>query len=199
LSAEWWQWALSIPAPVNPLRDPTGDNCMIGQRGPTWFLAGVFGSGTAVRTCTLPEGKELFFPAFNSVEFNTPNVCGQGPEDFSAEKMRMDIAPFIDNVSNLKVTLDGKPIHHLRRVKSDVFDVTLPEDNIFDALCVGAGLGNHPGGVFSPAVGDGIYAFLKPLNAGTHTLHIQATSQVSSGSISLDVTYTLVVVPVTLQ
>ena len=40
LTGEWWQWALSIPTSVNPLLDTTGERCMIGQRGSTWFLAG---------------------------------------------------------------------------------------------------------------------------------------------------------------
>src|SRR3954469_5315630 len=34
LSAEWWQWALSIPTPVNPQIDPDGKNAVVGQRGP---------------------------------------------------------------------------------------------------------------------------------------------------------------------
>ena len=35
LTGEWWQWALSIPASVNPnLVQPGDDTCMIGQRGP---------------------------------------------------------------------------------------------------------------------------------------------------------------------
>src|SRR6266404_1942081 len=42
LTGEWWQWALSIPASQNPLLDTTGDKCMVGQRGPIWFLAGTF-------------------------------------------------------------------------------------------------------------------------------------------------------------
>ena len=35
LSAQWWQWALSIPAPVNPLAEFTDDGsvCMLGQLG----------------------------------------------------------------------------------------------------------------------------------------------------------------------
>ena len=51
LTAEWWQWVSSIPAiPVtnpsgamtntNPGLDTTGDYCMVGQRGPIWFLVG---------------------------------------------------------------------------------------------------------------------------------------------------------------
>ena len=51
LSAEWWQWALSIPTPVNPQLDASGSNAVIGQHGTVWFLAGVFNGfngGTAL-------------------------------------------------------------------------------------------------------------------------------------------------------
>jgi hypothetical protein len=33
LSAEWWQWALSIPTSENPGLDGTGEKCVVGQRG----------------------------------------------------------------------------------------------------------------------------------------------------------------------
>jgi hypothetical protein len=79
LTAQWWQWALSVPTPVNPLMDQTGEDCVIGQRGSIWFLAGVgiFGGGTAARTCSVPQGNTLVFPVINSVNINAPNVCGQ--------------------------------------------------------------------------------------------------------------------------
>src|SRR5437867_9117304 len=77
LSTQWWQWALSLPPSVNPQTDTTGEDCVVGQRGSTWFLAGVFGGGTASRTCSIPQGTTLFFPIINSVNINTPNVCGQ--------------------------------------------------------------------------------------------------------------------------
>src|SRR5258706_4066400 len=47
LSADWWQWALSIPTSVNPLTDTTGEHCNVGQRGEKWFLAGFFVTGSA--------------------------------------------------------------------------------------------------------------------------------------------------------
>ena len=43
LSAQWWQWAISIPSLHNPLLDTSGANCMVGQHGPIWFLAGAIG------------------------------------------------------------------------------------------------------------------------------------------------------------
>lgn len=97
LSAEWEQWALQIPTPENPMYDITGDNCMIGQHGPIWFLAGVFNrfnGGRARRTCSVPEGKSLYFPVINAVNINAPNVCGQGPDNISAKDLRA--ADFVD-------------------------------------------------------------------------------------------------------
>ena len=85
LSAEWWQWALSIPTSENPQLDATGEDCVVGQRGEVWFLAGILGGGTATRTCSVPAGKSSFFPVVNSVFFDSPNVCGSGPERIPVE------------------------------------------------------------------------------------------------------------------
>ena len=44
-SAEWWQWALSLPADSNPFFDETGcANGANGQHGSVWFLTGVINS-----------------------------------------------------------------------------------------------------------------------------------------------------------
>src|SRR5215475_11351924 len=76
-TAQWWQFALSIPTGVNPLTDTAGADCMVGQHDPIWFLAGIFPGGTATRTCAVPAGEWLFFPVINSVQINAPGVCGQ--------------------------------------------------------------------------------------------------------------------------
>jgi hypothetical protein len=193
LSAEWEQWALSIPTSENPLLDTTGQNCVVGQRGAVWFLAGVFGGGTAIRTCSVPEGKILFFPVINSVQINAPNVCGQMSAQ-SVSELRFMAAPTIDGATNLSVTVDGVAIKNLRRVKSEVFEVALPENNVFIAPCFPLPV---PAGIYSPAVDDGIYVLLKPLPLGHHTLHFHAENP--SAGFSLDVTYNLTVVPVLLK
>ena len=59
LTAQWWQWVLSIPVFENPLLDQTGEKCVVGQRGPVWFLAGNFGGGETTRSCSVPEGNLL--------------------------------------------------------------------------------------------------------------------------------------------
>lgn len=63
LSAQWWEWALSIPPSVNPSLDTTGANCMVGQHGAVWFLGGFFGDNPdpITRACTVPAHKTLFF------------------------------------------------------------------------------------------------------------------------------------------
>jgi hypothetical protein len=188
--ATWWQWALSIPASVNPLEDPTGADCMVGQQGSVWFLAGVFGGSTAAtRRCSVPDDRSLFFPVINNFNVNSPGVCGQ-VGNLSVKDLRALVAPLIDGAKNLAVELDGKPIHNLERVQSDPFSVALPADNLFVAPCNG----DSPAGVYSPAVDDGIYVTINKLRAGIHTLHLHAENP--SKLFGLDVMYTLNVIHV---
>jgi len=191
LSAEWWQWVFSIPASVNPVLDETGVNCVVGQRGDVWFLAGSFG-GAVTRTCSVPEGKVLFFPVINSSQFNSPNACGQA-ESLTVKEMRAFADAFIDGATRISVTLDGRPVRNIQRVRSEVFEVSLPTDNIY----VFFGVTPCDGGVYSPAVDDGYYARLDSLRAGEHVLHIHG--EIPPISLVVDVTYNLTVVLVTLN
>jgi hypothetical protein len=197
LSAEWWQWALSIPASVNPQLDTTGEDAVVGQHGKVWFLAGVFGGGSATRSCSVPEGVALFFPVTNSVQINTPNVCGELPADSSIAQLRTRAADVVNQAINVSVELDGVPVKKVRRVQSKVFVATLPADNVFDAPCVDAGLGHVPAGIYSPAVDDGFYVLLDklPARARAYTLHFHAENP-NDPLHPQDVTYNLTVVPV---
>jgi hypothetical protein len=187
LTAEWWQWVLSIPPAENPMLDTTGQNCSVGQRGNIWFLVGTFNGGTAIRTCTVPQDKQLFFPVINYVNISAPGIGGQGPGNYLVKDQRRDAATYINNAANLSVKLDGKKIKEITRIKSEVFDVAFTADNVFGV----------PAGVYSPAVDDGFYVMLDPLNVGTHTLNFH--SENPPAAFSLDVTYNLKVVPVFLQ
>lgn len=190
LTAEWWQWAVSIPTTVNPLVDTTGSNCMVGQHGPIWFLAGVSSGGAADRTCSIPDDKFLFFPVANIINFNTPNVCGQDSNDIPIQTLRQLSAAFIDVISAASVELDGNPLRGVRRIRSQVFAVSVPEDNLFQAACASlTPPSSLPADVYSPAVDDGLYVLLPPLNPGPHTLHFRAMNR--DGSFTQDVTYRL--------
>jgi len=207
MGARWWQWALSIPGNVNPTlgsygssTNPLPDQCMIGQSGPVWFLAGYLFGGTATRTCAVPEGKSLFFPLANSINFNTPE-CGQNLQSFSASKVRMLAAAGLAG-DTYSATLDGSAIHNVQLLQSPVFEVTLPgADNAFNVL-FGTPCAPNQGdpsptlqaGVYSPSADIGYYVLLDPLKKGVHVLHMQANGPTFVSPI--DVTYTLNVVAV---
>ena len=162
---------------------------VVGQRGSLWFLAGYFGTPAQAitRTLNVPEGKLLFFPVINYVDINTPNIPPQGPENIPVRQLRAECAAFINKVTNVWVKLDGRDIKRVQRVQSEVFDVTLPLDNIF-----GVTVASNP--VYSPAVDDGYYVLIGPLDVGFHVLQFHAEN--TSQSITQDVTYQLTVVPV---
>jgi hypothetical protein len=194
LSAEWWQWALSIPTSVSPLTDTTGDNAVVGQRGSIWFLAGVSNGGTVVRNVSVPQGASLFFPVVNAINFNTPGICGQSSNDLLIADMRAASKAFIDKVTQLSATVDGIAINlNNSRVQSEVFEITLPKDNLFAPFCTDIATG----GVFSPAVDDGFYVLLNPPSVGNHTVHFHAKN--ASQKFEEDVTYNISVKPVKLH
>ncbi len=195
-SAAWWQWAFSIPVASHPLFD-NGD-CSVGQSGPVWFLGGKFCQtgqtcpGSAIRSCSVPAGKALFFPLSN-VEDSAPEEpnwgCGNSLPPLvggTIAEMRSCAAFYVDQVVGLEADLDGKNIGNLKdlRVTSVQFDVTWPADNVLNAI----GEGPFSAGTYSPVVDDGYYIMLAPLSAGSHTLHFHAGS-----STTQDITYNLTV------
>jgi len=180
LSARWWQWALSIPASINPELDTTGANCGQGQVDDVWFLAGTL-VGPAVRTCTIPAGKPIFFPIINNVVFK--------PFGFETLlDLRSQNAVFIDSVNELSCTIDGAAVPNLAkfRVRSPSFTVIAPPKGLLP-----------PGWLSLPAnsdsiVSDGYWLLLSPLAPGQHEIKFHAST---TGGFQLDVTYTLTIAP----
>lgn len=180
---------LSIPAATNPATDTTGIHCGEGQAGPVWFLAGIFGSGTITRDCTVPAGKALFFPLANGVfgagafdcEPTVPGVT------CNLATLRIAAAASMDAVT-LAASLDGKALKklHDQRVQSPVVTLTYPADSVFGV----------PPGTYTPNVADGYWLMLAPLSVGAHTLHFKAeiTGGVFAGTV-IEVTYHLTVGP----
>lgn len=176
---------------MNPLNEFTDDGsvCMVGQRGPVWLLAGTLVGGTVSRKCSVPAGTPIFFPVVNSMIVNTPGVCGQGAP-YTVAEMRVIVAGFIDGVTQMTATLDGKAIKGMRRVRSEPFVAALPADNLFVPFCEGG----QPAGVFSPGVDDGYYVKLEGLKPGPHTLQFTALNP--EIGFDLNMSYRLEVVPV---
>jgi len=166
-SRAWWQWAGSFQQYESPIADKTGARCGLKQSGAVWFLAGTYGTGRTIRTCSVPAGKLLFFPLINYIV--GPAYAGRT----SCESVRGLAREMTDGVSSLVLELDGKVIENLeshRQETRECFDL---------AERVG-------GGVF-PSEANGYYVMLRPLSRGTHTLNFGGILP----SMSQAVTYTL--------
>jgi hypothetical protein len=149
-SAKWWIWALSIPEENNPITDQTGEDCDINQQGPVWFLAGTLG-GSVTRECTIPPDKSILLSPLNIecsyAEFPT----------MKTEQELRDCAQWPN--AAVEVSIDGINIQDIDKyiVRSPIFDVTLPENNIFGA----------PAGP-TKAVSGGWWVLLRPLSPGNY-------------------------------
>ncbi|MED5620116.1 hypothetical protein [Ideonella sp. BN130291] len=182
---KWVQWIYSIPASVNPNTDTTGQHCMVGQSGSTWYLAPHAGGGTVSRTCTIPQGVKLQFAVAGSNYVYAPGFCGDVSGVSDAE-LRAIIAGVTDKLS-VNVTLDGERVK-ARRVRSEVFATALPTENLFAPVC---GSSPVPAGIYR-TVDDTYYAEIDKLRPGVHTLQMTATN---GTTFNQNVVYTLTVVP----
>lgn len=173
-TAAWWRWAFSLPVDNHPLFD-TG-SCDVGQTGPVWFLGGAFTGTATVRDCTVPAGKAILCPVLNA-------ECSdvEPPPFFGANEAEMLACAraFMDTGSDMVATIDGRNVEDITRyrVSSPLYSFSAPDGGLFG----GATTGN--------SVSDGVWLFLPPLAAGTHTLHIGG----SFPGFPLDVTYNITV------
>ena len=107
LAAAWWDWAVNQPPATNPITDPTGAFCALGQdhdygQGKDiFFLAGNYG-GDTVRHCTIPKGKALFFPIVNSMWI--------APEECATVECRAIANGEMDPATGLECIIDGMPV-----------------------------------------------------------------------------------------
>lgn len=180
-SVKWWQWSLSIPADTNPMLDDNGAFCGVKQKGPVWFLAGVFFGGTAERHCTVPHGKSILFPIANAFWINSALDDPNNTENDYRRLASESLPPLVGG--DLEASLNGKsivfnPQAPIVRSQSPVFTVKFPANNVF-------GLDSDVLTGF-PVVSDGFWVMLPPLTRGTHVLHFRAAQ-------AQDVTYHLTV------
>lgn len=174
---EWWQWALSFPAAVNPILDHTGQRCTLGQRGPLWFLAGNTG-GRTLRNCTLPARARVLIPVHATACFpdarQTEQQCF---EEAVADWLSFTVA---------EATLDGTPQPLIEQPPvpgESVFTVAVPRNGA---------LGFKPG-LYRATIAAGRWAIVDLPDPGVYTLRVR--SQNDAG-FELDVTYRLMVAEV---
>lgn len=189
LTVQWWQWVGAIPPEDNPLLDTTGENCQEGDMGDIFFLVGTLG-GSAERECTISEGQDILIPIINRICIDKPGAFGAEPRDFDQPKVRPgscqeQVESFIDQASNLEVTIDGVSIENLQdfRVLSYPFPLKVQEDDLFGVLF------EVPPGTYI-SISDGYWIVVESLPEGEHTIHFAGQAP----DLTVDVTYHLTVV-----
>jgi hypothetical protein len=174
-TSKWWQWLLSIPKESNPGIDTTGEKFDANQNDPNVvFLVGTFG-GSAERNYTIYAGKSILFPIIN---FTTSYI--EEPFLKTESELKSRAKQDIDDIVNKEAVVDGMKLQDIEkyRVQSPVFDLTYPENNVFE-LSSGS----------TRAISDGYWVFLKPLSPGMHDIH--AVGSCSSGKTRVDITWHL--------
>jgi hypothetical protein len=159
LTAQWWQWILSIPADENPATDTTGEDCSKGDFGDIFFLVGTFG-GNAERECTITEGQDILIPIVNTICIKTE------PTD-TRDSLLATCTEITDQTKNLKLRIDGKYVRNLesyRVTNSELFTFELVENSIFEPF------GLSPGSYV--AVADGYWVLIEDLPAGEHDITV---------------------------
>jgi hypothetical protein len=202
--ARWWQWALSIPYPTNPLFDTPGADCSAGQSNDVWFLGGEFGAQRAVsRACTVPTGTMLFFPIADSECDTTPPIAPYTPDQFLA--LCPSLLTPMTTIGNVTARVDGRSLQDLQTncpqvqgsqiiqakpsycVGGGPFPLTLPANNAYTSTG-----GDVPAGTYEE-VHEGMYVMLAPLSAGSHTIHFTYSFPALPPTAPADVTYHLTI------
>lgn len=178
LSADWWKWAMSSPAEINPVRDMSGAQCGTGQKGAVWFLAGGFGSSKIKRSCTIPAGKHIFFPVINMAYW--PREENNG---FTCDQAMKNAAMNNDTALDLFVELDGAAVTEPKKYRArtrkcfDIFERVPKSQMPFNAY---------------PSASDGYWILLKPLKPGKHLLKFGGrynTTSTDYGRMVQDIEY----------
>ena len=174
LTAEFWRWAYSIPAGVDPDSDTTGVNCGINQKGDVWFLGGAVNGDSSV-TCNVPADKTIVSGVYASLDDYPcpPEFDFQPPPYQSLEQFLLqDDAQFVDGVT-ATAQLDGSQLK-VKRIMSRLFSFTAAASHSVSDPCVTG----------SPQLGvsDGYFVFIDPLSRGHHLLQLSWNGPDGSGS-----------------
>jgi hypothetical protein len=209
LQVQWWKWILGIPADESPATDDTGEFCDQDQKGPIWYLAGIAGSseglpgGSATRDCTIPEGKDVLIPIFNTVcaEITDAGLI----KDLLGLEQNDEIPPsqlkeglvrctnfFLDHIVEQRFSIDGQTLQgddlDEFRVLSPQFQVVYPDGNVFEQL---------PTNVKQKAVAEGIWVLIKDLEPGEYEIeafsHLRFPEFDPVFEFQTDVTYHLTI------
>ena len=164
---KWWQWAYSIPKNIHPAYDDTGKFCKENQKKPVWFFPGTY-QHSVIRYCEIPHGVGILFPILNSECSYVEYTQMKTKEELSicAKKIQDTTIPEFATLNGVKIP---KPENY--RIQSEIFNFTLPENNILDLPPQ-----------TTQAISEGSWVFLKPLPAGNYELKFKGNIKTTTNN-----------------
>ena len=126
-AADWWRWAIALPASGHPLFSEGNVDCSVGQSAHVWYLAGAFAPAPPAdvpeRTCDIPSGTALFLPLGN-VDCSTL----EADPFFGANEAELRTCVRQFGFTDLHASVDGAEIDNLNSflVESPLFSVVPP-------------------------------------------------------------------------
>ena len=161
----FWKWELAIPASENPVNDPTGEKCAVGQSNTnsSVFYLSFNNGGKSERTCTVPAGKALLIPVMQ-VAITDKDIPGASVQELDTATKKDQ-----DSVNSLYLKIDDKEYDYndllKYRTHTDAFDVVWADKAIFGIVDGGP----------AKAVADGFYILTEPLKNGTYPIHFKSS------------------------
>jgi hypothetical protein len=161
----FWKWALKVPAAENPVNDPSGEKCAIGQSNTnsSVFYLSFNNGGKSERTCHVPAGKGLLIPVMQ-VAITDKDIPGASVEELDTATTKDQ-----DSVNSLFLRIGDKEYNFedllKYRTHTDAFDVVWADKAIFGILEGGP----------AKAVADGFYILTEPLSNGTYPIHFKSS------------------------
>ena len=155
---KWWQWNMGIPKEQHPqVNDPDLIKCPVGESGSVSFLTHSL-QGKTEYSCTIPTGNAIMIPI-------STGECTSDEAQSSKLTDMIKCATEGDKYLTFETVVDGAPLNGLEQnyAISDIFNITVPENNFLDL---------KPGQW--KAGSGGYFVFLEPLPVGNHTVGISA-------------------------
>lgn len=187
------QWFLSTPASVNPALLGNEKYLSSGQPKHLWFLANV--DPVVDRHFVVPAGTALFATILAGEWDNF--FCVDPDTNYTVDQLRAIAKSVVDSFTDIQVEVDYVPVKDVTRYRATtpVFNSTLPENNILQAL----GCADALPGTYGPMVGDGYFLILAPLPVGDHFIHESGVLHLNpsdpSQDIHVEVSWHITVVP----
>ncbi len=189
--ADYFRWFWGTPFSVHPLARRTPFNCLSGQRFDVFML---YPDRGTVR-CSVPIDTPILVPIVGLSNDSCAVANGPGPG-----ALQSFINDLLDNSVDLSLAANGQVLvggataadlgaHFIEASRFDYVEAPEP-DNIHTQFY------GVPTAVDCRAAWHaGVYALLKPLSPGTHTISVKSYIPVDEPPTRIDATFTLVVGP----